>query len=713
MLIPIYEHIPDEIKALTQWVTWRSVPRKDGGKPTKPPYQPGGKLAKTDDSWTWSSFETIKAAADQFDGIGFVLTQEMGIVGLGFDQCRCPAFDGVTPWAYSLDTILPVVAAHIRKLNSYTEVSPLRKGIRAIVKGKLPDDWKKNGEYEVYQAGQYLAVTGHVLDRFPRTIERRQEELDAFLQTAFGAQEKPPEQEAKPRQHTLNGDWKDRLEKAFKSKYGAEINDLYYCNKPFDNPSHENDLALCSHLAFWLDGDPALIDSAFRDSWRDKDKWDQKHDSDARTYGQVIIEEALKGCQSFYGDQPQERCEAVIDHSTPPPVAWPNPLDEAAFHGLAGEWVSMIIPNTEADPAALLFQFHVSFGNIIGRSPFFMVEATEHHTNEFLLLVGRTSKGRKGTSWDHARRIAREIDPHWESDCIKSGLVSGEGLIYHVRDNGVEDKRLVVYEPEFASVLKIIERKDNTLSTAMRQSWDHGRLRTMAKNSAVTATDAHISIVSHITKEELRRRLSDTELFNGFANRFMFVCVQRSKLLPEGGGVVDLSGILPRIQQAVEFARNVGEMRRDEEARAVWCGIYEHLTRDQPGILGAVLSREAAHVVRLSMNYALLNCSATIRREHLMAALACWEYCDESARFIFDSMTGDPQADKIYEAVWAAGDAGISKKSINDTLFNRNQKAARIDEAINILVTMGKVRIGNNETGGRPETRIYARQQSK
>ncbi len=82
-----------------------------------------------------------------------------------------------------------------------------------------------------------------------------------------------------------------------------------------------------------------------------------------------------------------------MDKSTPPPVAWPNPLDEAAFHGLAGEWVNMIIPNTEADPAALLFQFLVTFGNIIGRKPYFMVEATEHHTNEFLLLAGRTSKG--------------------------------------------------------------------------------------------------------------------------------------------------------------------------------------------------------------------------------------------------------------------------------------------------------------------------------
>ncbi|HOL95992.1 MAG TPA: hypothetical protein PLH79_16705, partial [bacterium] len=38
---------------------------------------------------------------------------------------------------------------------------------------------------------------------------------------------------------------------------------------------------------------------------------------------------------------------------------WPAPLDEAAFQGLAGEFVRMVGPHTESDPAALLIQFLV------------------------------------------------------------------------------------------------------------------------------------------------------------------------------------------------------------------------------------------------------------------------------------------------------------------------------------------------------------------
>ena len=426
-------------------------------------------------------------------------------------------------------------------------------------------------------------------------------------------------------------------------------------------------------------------------------------------------------CSTNSDKSPVETTTRNIGASATIPLAWPAPLDKAAYYGVIGDWVKRVDPNTEADPAALLFQGLNIFGNMFGPNPYFMVEATEHRCNENLLLVGATSKGRKGTSMDHVRRIGKLVDTSWESECIKSGLTSGEGLIYHVRDprekqgkipadNGVVDKRLVAYESEFASILKIIERKDNTLSATIRDAWDHGHLRTLAKNSPVKATGAHISIVSHVTKAELMARLSNTESFNGFANRFLFVCVKRSKLLPEGGGTVDLSGILPRFHQAMEFVKNVKEMRRDEDARAVWREIYGELTREQPGILGSVLARDAAHVVRLSMIYALLDCSAMIRREHLLAALACWDYVEASAKYIFESMTGDPTADKIYEAALTAGGVGITRKFINDVLFQRNMNSDRIDHAIKSLSTMGKARIVSISTGGRPENRIYATQ---
>ncbi len=121
--------------------------------------------------------------------------------------------------------------------------------------------------------------------------------------------------------------------------------------------------------------------------------------------------------------------DTPVAQDVPPPV-----LDEAAFHGLAGEIVKAIEPHTESDPAGLLIQLLTYFGNVVGRGPFFMVEATKHHTNLFTVLVGETARGRKGTSEGRVRELFVTIDPFWVQNCIRSGLSSGEGLIWSVRD---------------------------------------------------------------------------------------------------------------------------------------------------------------------------------------------------------------------------------------------------------------------------------------
>src|SRR5262245_44850756 len=70
---------------------------------------------------------------------------------------------------------------------------------------------------------------------------------------------------------------------------------------------------------------------------------------------------------------------------------WPE-LHDKALHGLAGEIINTIKPQTEADPVAILLQFLVCFGNVIGRTAYYQVEDTKHHTNLFGCLVGASSR---------------------------------------------------------------------------------------------------------------------------------------------------------------------------------------------------------------------------------------------------------------------------------------------------------------------------------
>src|SRR5690606_31611641 len=415
------------------------------------------------------------------------------------------------------------------------------------------------------------------------------------------------------------------------------------------------------------------------------------------------------------------------EQETAPAPQWPDPMAEEAFHGLPGEFVRLVEPHTEADPAGLLVQFLVAMGNVIGRGPHFVAEGSRHHLNLFAALVGLTAKGRKGTSWAHTGNIAAAVDETWK-DRVVHGLSSGEGLIWAVRDPitqrqpvkekgrltgyvdvetdpGVEDKRLLVVEGEFATALRVLGREGNTLSAVVRNAWDTGDLRTLTKNSPAKATGAHISIIGHVTRDELLRYLDSTEAANGFANRFLWVAVRRSKVLPDGGRLheVDMAPLVRRLRAAVEFARSVGELRRDEEARAIWHEVYPELSEGKPGLLGAVIARAEAQVMRLACLYAVLDMSTVVRREHLLAALAVWDYCEASARFIFGDALGDPVADEILRALRQAGEEGMTRTAIREDLFQRNMPSRRIQRALAVLVEAGLVSVERvTDTGGRP-----------
>ncbi len=410
---------------------------------------------------------------------------------------------------------------------------------------------------------------------------------------------------------------------------------------------------------------------------------------------------------------------------------WPI-LAPEAYHGLAGDFIKTVEPETEADPAAILIQLLLYFGNAIGRSAHFVVEADRHGLNEYAALVGRTSKGRKGTSRGHVTKVFEGIDPDWVRDRIQIGLSSGEGLIWAVRDAiektepikekgrytgqyqtvqsdpGVTDKRVLIVEEEFASPLRVLNRDGNTLSAVIRSAWDSGDLRTLTKNSPAKATGAHISIIGHISKDELLRYLDRTEAGNGFGNRFLWLCVRRSKVLPEGGSVdpAALEALTGRFRHAVSFAHEAREIRRDEEAREVWWEVYPELSEEKLGLLGAMIARGEAHVMRLAAIYALLDESTLIRKDHLFAALALWDYCEASARYIFGEALGDPVADELLKAI-RNSPQGLTRTEIRD-FFKRHKSKHDIDRALGFLLSQGLTRHTTEETGGRPVERFLA-----
>jgi len=402
--------------------------------------------------------------------------------------------------------------------------------------------------------------------------------------------------------------------------------------------------------------------------------------------------------------------------ATRPRPPWPEPMHPAARYGIAGEFIELVEHETEADPAALLVQFLVAVGNAIGHGPYWQVGATRHHANLFTVLVGETAAGRKGTALDEVLRLVRMAAPDWRERSMFSGIGSGEVLVHEVRDErvttnqkgetqvdaGVTDKRLLTTEAEFGAILGIAKRDGSTLSQVLRRAWDSGDLRTTTKTAPATATGAHISLVGHITAAELHRKLDQVEISGGLANRVLWCCARRARMLPFGGHVDDdhLDALAGRLADVIDHARHLDcEVRMSADFREAFEGIYPALSTPPRGLLGDVLNRAAPMVRRLAMIYALLDRQTVTGLDHLRAAVAVWAYCEASARHIFGDGTGDRDADRIHAALLVPPHR-LNRRDLS-RMFSNNRNKEQLDSAVNELVEAGIATREKEETTGR------------
>jgi len=372
MTLEHFENIPRELKDRPQWVLWKKEKIDGRDKPTKVPYQRNGRKAASTIPDTWTNFPAAVSAYQtgrgKYDGIGFCLTEETPI-GIDLDHCRCPAFVD-----RGIEIILPWAQDIINEFESYTEASPSGKGIRIFANGgKLPAGGRKKGDFEIYQSGRYLTVTGNHIKGTPKQIMNRSDIIDAVFNKIFGTtKDKGAEDKTQSRS---NVSVTEILEKAFASKNGDKIRTLYSGDYSGYGSQSEADLALCSHLAFWFGNNAGVIDQAFRASGLFRPKWDEKHHSDGRTYGDATIEQAVNNCHSLYGDPSQKGNR----YETESPDAWPEPsplpeglppvkpLDPAIIPTPLRKWLMDIADRMQIPPDFSTAAAIVALGSIIGR----------------------------------------------------------------------------------------------------------------------------------------------------------------------------------------------------------------------------------------------------------------------------------------------------------------------------------------------------------
>jgi hypothetical protein len=427
--------------------------------------------------------------------------------------------------------------------------------------------------------------------------------------------------------------------------------------------------------------------------------------------GDLALTALELAARAGYGTQDTSVMPVAETAETWKPVA-PADADSAAYHGLMGELAQVYRGQTEAHPLAILVIGLCGAGNCIGRGPHFFVGCTRHFTIENTLVVGSSSFGRKGTAQDVVDDVFSRVDPEWVEYRKLTSLSSGEGLVEAVRDArgedpGVLDKRLWVVSSEFSEIFKVLQRDGSTLSPKLRDAYDGKSLGVQTRKNPLHATDPHISVCGHVPQEELVRLLrNNPELTNGFANRFLVIWTYRYCELPDGGSpdTAAVAQIARRLKKAVQAATNMGQMSRDPEASKLWHEVYPQLNQELPGVRGAVLARGAAHCLRLSMLYALLDGSSVIRRVHLKAALAVWEYVGQSVAFIFGDAIGDKVTDGILRAI--RQEPGLTRTGIFHAL-NRNVSAVEITDCLAKLLTWKMIREDTGQDDRGREVTIY------
>jgi hypothetical protein len=162
-----------------------------------------------------------------------------------------------------------------------------------------------------------------------------------------------------------------------------------------------------------------------------------------------------------------------------------------------------------------------------------------------------------------------------------------------------------------------------------------------------------------------------------------------------------------RLHEALRFAdRLTRAIDFDDVGGEMWDAIYEPLSEAKPGLLGGIIARGEAHVIRLAEMYAVLDLSDKINAPHLLAALAVWDYAEASTRHVFGEALGDPDQDAVLAAVHGAP-TGLTTDELRDH-FQRHWSADRLRAATLPLVETGLLTAETLSTGGRPATRYRA-----
>lgn len=173
-------YLPKTLQSFDNWVLWRLENGKK--KPYSVKYNGLASVAKP---YQWSSYESarlkFKYTEPEYNGMGFVFTEDCGLVFIDLDHCINEDSGELTSFANNIVNAFS---------GTYIEYSQSGAGLHIVCKGTIPAAYKGKN-IELYSSLRYMAFTGNAFEAAEPTD--KQKELNRLI-AFYDIKKREPEQ---------------------------------------------------------------------------------------------------------------------------------------------------------------------------------------------------------------------------------------------------------------------------------------------------------------------------------------------------------------------------------------------------------------------------------------------------------------------------------------------------------------------------------------
>jgi len=589
--------VPEALKERDQWVLWSLTWKADREEWTKIPKQPNGAHASSTDADTWSSFVDVLSTyqGSDYDGIGFVLSEDGLVAGVDLDDCRDPGTGDVAEWAEGV----------VDELDTFAEVSPSGTGAHALGFGFLPDGGNRDdvdgeeGHIEMYDEGRYLTVTGHRLDGSAGDLSRFNDELES-VHTEYIADTDPEQADLSDTNPTLNGsgsgsgdvdiDDDELIERAKSADNGEKFERLWNGSDAGYPSQSEADMALASMLAFWTGGDRSRTDRLFRQSGLMREKWDE--DRGSQTYGERTVEKAVSSRSEVYeGRNGHSESVDLKDVPEPPEtesddtgtgagsVSDLTPMNVKAYAGLDED--AEIDDLNDRQKAACVWELiyqcegsHIRVRRDNGSLWSFDGTYWKPEGERTLRHAAREALG----PMNYGSNVLKELkaqarsDPRVELEADDFGLDTGEvcvenGIVDLEKAHTGGDGALRPAEPEDYALTRLPVEYD---PSAEYDEW-HGYVDEWTESGRTKALQEYVGYCLHIGDMPIDRAL--LVVGSGANGKGTFLHVVRGLLGEENTGSTELQTLANEKDARADFYGKIANIDDDLSARQIGSGL--------------------------------------------------------------------------------------------------------------------------------------------